>query len=326
MFDIVALGELLIDFTENGISKYGMRQFEQNPGGAPCNMLCSATKLGCKTAFIGKVGNDMHGKFLKSTLDAVGIDTTGLVLDDEVFTTLAFVALSNDGEREFSFARKPGADACLESSELNMALLQECRAFHFGSISLSKEPARSATMEALLTAKRNGAIITYDPNYRDKLWENEELAKEEMRKPLSLVDVVKVADGEVELLTGETELTRAVEFLHKKGIRCVAVTLGADGSFISLKDKGNIVVPGAPDLAVVDKTGAGDAFFGAFVAELLQSEVDLDQITLSDAAGFAQVANATATLCISKRGGIPAMPSRIEVEAFMKKCGTFYSA
>ena len=190
MFDIIALGELLIDFTRNGISESGMTLFEQNAGGAPANMLTASAKLGLKTGFIGKVGADMHGSFLKTTLEQQGIDTNGLILSKDVFTTLAFVNLQPDGERIFSFARKPGADTQLNKQEIKYSLLEQTKIFHFGSLSLTEEPCRSATQEALKYAKTHGCLISYDPNYRASLWTSQEEAISQMCSLLSYVDVV----------------------------------------------------------------------------------------------------------------------------------------
>ena len=192
-FDIVALGEVLIDFTVADVSESGMRLFEQNPGGAPANMLTAALQAGLDTAFIGKVGTDMHGKFLRETLDKIGIDTSGLVSDEEVFTTLAFVSLNAGGEREFSFARKPGADTMLKSSELNEEILTNTKVLHVGSLSLTHEPSRTATFDAVKIAKKAGAIISYDPNYREKLWENVDEAKKWMSKMLEYADIMKIS-------------------------------------------------------------------------------------------------------------------------------------
>ena len=189
--DIVALGELLIDFTEAGFSANGQKLFEQNPGGAPANLLTVASHFGFQTAFIGKIGKDMQGEFLKKSLQSEQIDTRALVEDENYFTTLAFVELDKNGERKFSFARKPGADTQLRKDELDRELLQHCKIFHFGSLSLTEEPSRSATLEAMKEAKRHGALISYDPNYRARLWENEKTAVASMQSVIPVVDVVE---------------------------------------------------------------------------------------------------------------------------------------
>lgn len=215
--DIVALGELLIDFTESGYSKNGMKLFEQNPGGAPANLLTAASHMGCSTAFVGKVGNDMHGHFLKETLKKEGIETRAVLEDTEYFTTMAFVELDERGERSFSFARKPGADTMLRKEELDEKLLSNCKIFHFGSLSLTNEPSRSATLEAVSIAKKAGVIISYDPNYRASLWKSECTAVEEMKKVISLADIIKVSDEESLLLTGASNYEDASDEFLKMG-------------------------------------------------------------------------------------------------------------
>lgn len=223
--DIVALGELLIDFTEVGYGKEGMKLFEQNPGGAPANMLTAVSHMGYSTAFIGKVGADMHGRFLKETLSNEGIDTRAILEDSEHFTTLAFVELDKNGERNFSFARKPGADTKLRKEELSEELISNCKIFHFGSLSLTNEPSKSATLEAVSIAKKAGAVISYDPNYRASLWRNQETAIEEMKAVIPLTDVMKVSDEESLLLTECRNYEEAAEKLLSMGPKFVAITL-----------------------------------------------------------------------------------------------------
>ena len=260
MFDIIALGELLIDFTQYGVSKQGGKLFEQNAGGAVANVLAAAAKLGNKTAFIGKVGTDMHGLFLKETLEHEGIDTCGLILTDSVFTTLAFVSLSDNGERQFSFARKPGADTQLTSSEINKELLSNTKYLHIGSLSLTDEPALSATYSAVKTARSYGVWISYDPNYRSSLWENDITAIEQMRSILPYVDVMKLSYEETALLTGEREPAAAAKKLNDIGVNCIAVTLGSNGALVCVNGETQII-PGYI-VETVDTTGAGDAFWG----------------------------------------------------------------
>ena len=212
-YDIAALGELLIDFTDSGVSDSGMRLFERNPGGAPANVLTAAARFGRATAFLGKVGDDMHGRFLRQTLLEAGIDVSGLVMAADVFTTLAFVALNGRGERSFSFARKPGADTCLRPEELNAAVLDDCRVLHVGSLSLTDEPACGATFAAVDRAKAAGAVISYDPNYRAALWPDAETAARHMRSMVPYVDVMKLSDEETALLTDE-ESSPEMEYLR----------------------------------------------------------------------------------------------------------------
>lgn len=313
MIDVTALGEILIDFTPCGKSPAGQRVFEQNPGGAPANVLTCLSKCGRKTAFIGKVGADMHGEFLKSVLADNGICTDGVITDSDVFTTLAFVALSDSGERSFSFARKPGADTCLSQEELKEELIRDSKVFHLGSLSLTTEPAKSASFRALEVAKESGCIVSYDPNYRAPLWDSKESAIEGMRSVLSYVDVMKLSDEETELLTGKPEPKEAAEVLLDKGVSVVAVTLGAEGALVCTKE-GGVTVPGYK-ANMVDTTGAGDSFWGGFLHKLLESGKRPEEVTLEEAAAFAKYGNAVASLCVEKRGAIPAMPTLDEIAA-----------
>ena len=307
MYDIVSLGELLIDFTESGRSPAGMRLFEQNAGGAVTNLLCAAAQCGAKTGYIGKVGADMHGAFLKQSLIDAGVDVRGLIEADDVFTTLAFVALQPNGEREFSFARKPGADTQLRSDEVDADMLEHTRIFHTGSLSLTQEPVRSATYEAIDRAKAAGAIISYDPNYRASLWGSKDEAIRYMRSLISTADIMKVSDEELPLLTGETDPEQAADVLIDQGVKLVAITLGAKGAFVRVRGESRLV-PGFRSNAI-DTTGAGDAFFGGFLYRFLSSSKALKDVTLEDAADYARFGNATASLCVEQRGGIPAMPT-----------------
>lgn len=306
IFDVVAMGEILIDFTFQGYNSDGRRLFAQNAGGAPANVLVSIQKLGGKTAFLGKIGDDMHGSFLKETLDSEKINTEGLIIDGKYFTTLAFVSLSNSGERSFSFARKPGADTKISKSEINTDLLKQTKVFHVGSLSLTDEPARTATFFAVNFAKENGAIISYDPNYRANLWKNEKIAKKHMQSLMPLVDIMKISDEETELLTGKSDIKKAAKALYNKGVKVVVVTLGEKGAYVYNKDGGAFVKPF--DCKVVDTTGAGDSFWGGFLHKLTQSGESLDALNLSDLVNFAKFGNAVASLCVEKKGAIPAMP------------------
>ncbi len=312
MFDVVTLGEILIDFTPCGISPAGQRVFEQNPGGAPANVLASLCKCGKKTAFIGKVGKDMHGAFLKETLEKSGINADGLVEDDNVFTTLAFVALSDTGERSFSFARKPGADTCLTEAELKEDIIEDAKIFHIGSLSLTADPSKSTTMKALDIAKKAGCIISYDPNYRAPLWDGREAAIEGMRSVVPYIDVMKISDEETALLTDVEDPKGAAEKLVEAGVPLVAVTLGAAGALVCTKE-GSRIVPGF-QANMVDTTGAGDSFWGGFLNMLLESGKRPCDVTLEEAVSFARFGNAVASLCVEKRGAIPAMPTPEEVE------------
>ena len=317
MAEVTALGEVLIDFTDAGTSEGGQKLFERNPGGAPANVLVALERLGHKTAFIGKVGDDMHGRFLKQVMDDNGVDTSNLVIDPNFFTTLAFVALSPTGERTFSFARKPGADTQLAPAELDRDLIAGSRVFHVGSLSLTDEPARSATMTALRVARDAGVVVSYDPNYRDTLWDGPEVAAGQMRTVIPYVDVMKLSDEECELVTGRLEPAMAAEWLLEQGVKVCVVTLGADGAFVATHD-GSAVVPGyAAD--VVDTTGAGDSFWGGFLAGLLESGLAPADVDIAAAQGFVRLGNAVASLTVRGRGGIPSIPERKDVEALLAK-------
>ena len=313
---ITALGEILIDYTPMPRSAAGMQVFEQNPGGAPANVLACAARLGRETAFIGKVGCDMQGEFLRQTLVDAGISTRGLLSDPDAFTTLAFVSLSGTGERSFAFARKPGADTRLRAEELDESLLTGTAVLHIGSLSLTDEPARGATLKAVETAKRAGAVISYDPNYRALLWPNKEAAVEQMRSVLGAVDIIKLSDEETALLTGAQAPEAAAEKLLAQGIPVVMVTLGADGALVATRE-GMRRVPGFPSEAV-DTTGAGDSFWGGVLTCLTESGKRPEELTLAEAAEFARFGNAVAALCVRKRGAIPAMPARGEVLELLK--------
>ena len=311
MYDIVALGELLIDFTTCGKLANGMRLFEQNPGGAVCNVLSAMAKQGDQTAFIGKIGKDMHGAFLKQSIQSVGIDARGVIEAEDVFTTLAFVELSDSGERSFSFARKPGADTCLRPDELDEALLKHTRVLHIGSLSLTNEPARSATLRAIELAKASGAVISYDPNYRAPLWENVETAKAQMRSLLPLVDVMKLSDEETTLLTGREDPKEALAYLNCIGVSCAVVTMGPKGALAMLR--GETAQSGPHDCVRVDTTGAGDAFWGGFLHGLIRSGKTIGALTLPEVVAFADFANVVAAICCERRGALLSMPTAEEI-------------
>jgi fructokinase len=317
MFDLVALGELLVDFTELGISENNQRLFEQNPGGAVANVACAASRLGTKTSFIGKVGNDMHGVFLASTLQNTGVNTDNLIISDEVFTTLAFVALSKNGERAFSFARKPGADTCLKAEEIQEELLSQCKIFHVGSLSLTDEPAREATLYAVKTAKSHGAIISYDPNYRAMLWKSKSDATIHMRSILQYADLVKMSDEETVLLTDREDPQQALQYLLSNGARIAVVTLGDRGAMLGFNGR-YVKVSAFNGFEVVDTTGAGDAFWGAFLSRILQG-VSINALNIDMLTEYINFSNAAAALCVTKRGAIPAMPTEEEIRNLIEK-------
>lgn len=306
-YDISAMGELLIDFTIKNNKEGNTKLFEQNPGGAPANVLACASRLGSKTAFIGKVGSDMHGVFLKKTLDDENICTKGLLLDSNYFTTLAFVDLSESGERTFSFARKPGADTMIRKEEVDYEIIRNSKIFHVGSLSLTDSISREATFAALDYAKDSGIIISYDPNFRPSLWENTEVAKEHMRKVISYADVMKISDEEIQLMTDSEGYEEAAKKLCDKGVSIVVVTLGKEGAYVCTS-KGGALVNGFTS-KVVDTTGAGDAFWGAFLHKIASSEKRLSKLDIAEISGYARFANSAASICVEKRGAINSMPT-----------------
>ena len=315
--DIVALGELLIDFTEAGHSQGGRKLFEQNPGGAPANLLTVASHFGYRTSFIGKVGNDMHGRFLKRTLQTEGINTDAIVEDPDYFTTLAFVEIGENGERNFSFARKPGADTQLKKEELDQTLISGCRIFHFGSLSLTDEPAESATIEAVKMAKAAGVLISYDPNYRPSLWKSKEYAVKKMKSVVELVDVMKVSDEESILLTGAKSYEQAAEEILAMGPKLVAITLGEHGVLMATKNRKEIIK--AFKTNAVDTTGAGDSFWGGVLCSILSINKPVEKMEWEEIRKCAVLGNAVAGLCVQKRGGIPAIPTKEAVFEFMQR-------
>lgn len=317
MFDLVALGELLIDFTEIGISQNNQRLFEQNPGGAVANVVCAASRLGIKTAFIGKVGKDMHGAFLASTLQDMGVNIDNLILSETEFTTLAFVALQKNGERAFSFARKPGADTCLKVEEIKAELLSQCKIFHVGSLSMTDEPAREATLHAVKTAKDRGAIISYDPNYRRMLWKSKSDAMDHMRSLLPYADMVKISDEETGILTNHDDPEQALRYFLSNGARIAIVTLGERGAMLGY-DGIYTEIPGFKVPEAVDTTGAGDAFWGAFLSRILRGS-PINALNIDMLTEYVRFSNAAAALCVTKRGAIPSMPTEEEIRNLIKK-------
>ena len=312
MMDVVALGELLIDFTCSATDVDGYPTMVAHPGGAPANFLAVLSKFGAKTSLLGKVGNDAFGKLLTGTLEKVGIDTRGLVATDDVFTTLAFVTLDETGNREFSFARKPGADICVAFEELNLELIDEAKVFHFGTLSLTGEPARSATYQAVAYAKSKGKLITYDPNLRKPLWKDLDTAKEQLLWGLAQADVVKISDEEVEFLFGLGVEEGARYIVEHFGVKLVFVTCGADGCFFrNTKACGH--VPSLPGIKVVDTTGAGDIFGGSAVWKLLQIGKVPEDLTGSELEETVRFACTTAGLSTTRPGGISSVPGYEEV-------------
>ena len=307
MTDVVALGELLIDFACRSTDAAGYPTMAALPGGAPANFLAALTKFGAKTALMGKVGNDAFGKLLLGTLESAGISTEGMLVDDNFFTTLAFVTLDETGDREFSFARKPGADTQVRFEELNLSLIDQAKVFHFGTLSLTDEPARSATYQAVAYAKAAGKLITYDPNLRKPLWKSLDTCKEQMLWGLSQADVVKISDEEVEFLFGLGVKEGAAHILANYGVQLVFVTCGAEGCWFQ-NANGCGHVSSLSGIQVVDTTGAGDIFGGSAVWKLLQqgkAPATLNETELRDVVTFACTA---AGLSTTKPGGISSVP------------------
>ena len=312
MTDVVALGELLIDFTCVSTDAEGYPTMEAHPGGAPANFLAALAKFGARTALLGKVGNDAFGKLLTGTLDKAGIGTEGLLAAEDVFTTLAFVTLDESGDREFSFARKPGADTGISFDELNTQLIDEAKVFHFGTLSLTDEPARSATYQAVAYAKERGKLITFDPNLRKPLWNSLGDAKAQMLWGLSRADVVKISDEEVEFLFGLAPETGAAHILENFGVKLVFVTCGADGCFFA-NGSAKGFVSALSGIKVVDTTGAGDIFGGSAVWKLLQLGKDPAELTQEQMQNVVQFACTAAGLSTTKPGGISSVPEYEDV-------------
>ncbi|MBQ7500314.1 MAG: carbohydrate kinase [Clostridia bacterium] len=312
-FDLTALGELLIDFTPAGKSAKGMELFERNPGGAPANVLAAYNKLGGNTAFIGKVGDDAFGHFLADTVNSYGINTDNLLFDPEIPTTLAFVTLDGKGDRSFSFYRKPGADIMLRKDEVSKELLENTDIFHFGSVSMTDDPAWSATFFAADYARRNGAITSYDPNYRPLLWKDESDAVIRMTEGLEYGDIVKVSDEEMTLMTGKTDIDAGAEKILRYGADIVYVSMGAKGSFCATKK--HSVRLETYDVKTIDTTGAGDAFLGAILHRLHgKTRDDIADISLEEMTDILDYANAAGSVTTTRTGAAVAVPTEEEIE------------
>lgn len=312
MIDVVAIGELLIDFTCKSVDGEGFPTMEAHPGGAPANFLAALSKFGAKTALLGKVGIDAFGKLLVSTLENKGISVKGIILDDKVFTTLAFVTLSDEGDREFSFARKPGADTCITFEELDLSLIDEAKVFHFGTLSLTNNPSREATYKAVAYAKAKNKMITFDPNLRKPLWDDLEEAKEQMIWGLTQADVIKISDEEVEFLFGLKGAKGAEYIFEKFDASLVFVTCGAQGCYFK-NSMASGFVPSLKNINVVDTTGAGDIFGGSAIWKILEKNknvFELDEKELYDIVRFACTA---AGLSATKAGGISSVPEMSEI-------------
>ena len=318
-YDVTALGELLIDFTDNGKSAQGNTLFEANPGGAPCNVLAMLNRLGHPTAFIGKVGRDIFGLKLKAVLEEAGIDTAGLIVDADARTTLAFVQTLPDGDRDFSFYRNPGADMLLTADEVDGGLIRSSRLFHFGTLSMTHEGVRKATKKAVRLAKESGALISFDPNLRPPLWKSLDEAKEQAAWGFSQCDVLKISDNEIQWFTGEEDFDQGIERLRKEyDIPLILLSMGRDGSRAYYKD---LRVEKAPFLqkGTIETTGAGDTFGGCCLHFVLKYGLNgLDEERLTEMLTFA---NAAASIITTRKGALRVMPEADEVERFLSSAG-----
>lgn len=314
--DVVALGELLIDFTENGVSSQGNPLFEANPGGAPCNVLAMLSGLGHTTAFIGKVGNDFFGKQLEKAITEVGIDAKGLLKDNDVHTTLALVHTYPDGDRDFSFYRNPGADMMLTEEEVPVDIVKSARIFHFGTLSMTHERVRLATKKAIAIAQDAGAIISFDPNIREPLWNSLDDAREQVLYGLQQCDILKISDNEIQWLTGEDDFTEGVRWINMRyHIPLILVSMGKEGSRAYYQDK---IVEAAPFIQknTIETTGAGDTFCACVLHYVL--EHGLQKLTDKDLKDMLTYANAAAAIVTTRKGALRVMPQPKEIEELIK--------
>ena len=310
MYDIIALGELLIDFTPAGKNEHGYPMFAQNPGGAPANLLTVASRMGLKTAMMGKLGDDSFGAFLKNVLAHEQVDVRGLMMDKLYDTTLAFVHLGDDGDRSFSFYRKMGADKFLRESDIDVSQIDNTKIFHFGTLSLTDEPSRSATKYAMKYADEKGKIISFDPNWRPPLWSGVDVFLEQSIECLPYCTVVKMSEEELALFTNTNDIEKGIESLlsEYENILVLCVTMGKEGCFICNR-KQHTHVPIFDAGQPIDTTGAGDCFFGAFLYKLLKSGEEVEKISHVSLVGCAEFASKVAGISTTRHGGIPSIPT-----------------
>jgi fructokinase len=315
-FDVTALGELLVDFTENGTSAQGNPTLEANPGGAPCNVLSMLERYGRKTAFIGKVGDDGFGHMLATAAEEVGIDISGLKYDPEVHTTLALVVKKPDGDRDFSFYRHPGADIMLTADEVDEGLIANAKIFHFGSLSLTDEPVRSATHRAIEIAKKNNLLISFDPNLREPLWSTLDEAKEQIDWGMKQSDILKISDNEITWFTGRDDYDAGIAYLkeHYPNLKLITLSMGPDGSRAYCGDA-FAEVPAFLQEGTIETTGAGDTFCASMLDGVLSNGLDLDEKTLKE---MLTKANAAASIVTTRKGALRVMPSTEEIEQLIK--------
>lgn len=315
-FDVIALGELLVDFTMNGQSEQGNNMFEACPGGAPCNVLALLNKMGKKTAFLGKVGKDQFGTLLKDTITDAGIDASNLVIDDKVNTTLAFVHTFPDGDREFSFYRNPGADMMLTEEEVDPAFIAQTKIFHFGTLSMTHDGVRAATKKAVRAAKDAGCLVSFDPNLRPPLWSSLDLAKEQMEYGFGVCDILKISDNEIQFVSGKEDYDEGIAYLQEKyNIPMILLTMGKDGSRAYYKGM-RVERPGFT-VKAIETTGAGDTFCGSSLNYVV--EHGFENLTEEQLGELLTSANAAAAIVTTKKGAIRSMPEREEVEALIQE-------
>ena len=315
-YDVIALGELLIDFTMNGQSEQGNNMFEACPGGAPCNVLALLNKMGKKTAFIGKVGKDQFGALLRDTITEAGIDASNLMVDENVNTTLAFVHTFPDGDREFSFYRNPGADMMLTADEVNPEVVKDTKVFHFGTLSMTHEGVREATKKAVETAKANGCLVSFDPNLRPPLWSSLDLAKEQMEYGFGKCDILKISDNEIQFVSGKEDYDEGIAYLQETyNIPLILLTMGKDGSRAYYKGM-RVERPGF-SVKAIETIGAGDTFCGSSLNYLVDH--DFENLTEEQLGEMLTFANAAAALVTTKKGAIKAMPVKEEVLELIQK-------
>ena len=314
--DVVALGELLIDFTDSGLSAQGNGLFEANPGGAPCNVLAMLQRQGYSTAFIGKVGNDIFGRKLKTVLEETGIETCGLVMEEKIRTTLAFVENDETGDRSFSFYRSPGADMMLDESEVDEELIRSARIFHFGTLSMTHEGVRNATKKAIKVARENGLMISFDPNIREMLWDDMEAARSQVEYGLKQCDILKISDNEITWFTGEADYDKAVAKLQQEyEIPLILLSMGRDGSS-AFANGCRAEAPAVISEETIETTGAGDTFMGCCLGYVL--EHGLKELTEDNLKEMLKFANTAASIITRRCGALKVMPTMEEIKEIMQ--------
>lgn len=315
-YDVVTVGELLIDFTQNGQDDAGHDLYAANPGGAPGNVMAMLNNLGRKVAFVGKVGNDSFGHLLKDTLKSVGIDDTYVTFDEEVHTTLAFVHTFEGGERDFSFYRNPGADVMLKAEDIPLDVIDDTKCFHFGTLSMTHEGVREATKLAVSTAKKSGAIISFDPNLREPLWKSLDEAKEQFAWGMSMCDILKISDNEIKWFTGIEDYTKAVAEINKRfNIPLILVSMGPGGSRAYSEDR-FVEVKAYKNPATIETTGAGDTFCACVIDYVLDNGLNLSDAKLTE---MLRRANAAASIITTRRGALSVMPTGEEIEKMLSR-------